>query len=295
MIVMLYTIVRPTSTFMSAGTITVVCTTSIIADTVKQIGHDRVSIYTLMGPGVDPHTYRAKESDVHRIAQADVIFYNGLHLEGKMAHMFQQLATRQRVIAIADALADDDRMMTSQEGVYDPHLWHNVRLWIKVANCMCQTLSAIDPEHAAEYAAHATEYIHQLEDLDTWVRRSIEKIEPSSRILITAHDAFGYFGNEYGMRVEGLQGISTDAEISVYDITSLTDIIITNRIKAIFVESSIPKKSLIAVQHAVRARNWEVSLGDELYSDALGDPATDAGTYLGMIRHNVTSIVRGLG
>lgn len=291
---LLYIIIRPTSSLSRSDAISIVCSTSIIADTVKQIGAHKVTVHTLMGPGVDPHTYRAKESDVHYIAQADVIFYNGLHLEGKMAHMFQHLASRQHVVPVAEAIAKHDLLMTSQDGVHDPHIWHNVRLWIHVARCICDTLSSVDPEHAWQYQTRGKEYIHQLETLDQWIRSSIEQIEPTRRILITAHDAFGYFGKEYGLRVEGLQGISTDAEISVYDIASLTDTIITHGIKSIFVESSIPKKSLIAVQHAVRARGREVALGDELYSDALGDPSSPAGTYIGMIHHNVSSIVHGL-
>ena len=271
--------------------IRILCTTSMITDTVKQIGGDCVEVHGLMGPGVDPHLYKAREGDVHRLAQTHIIFYNGLHLEGKMATILESMQQYTPSIALGKAL-DPKELITFDTGICDPHIWHDVQLWIQVVRTVSATLAEHDPKHSNYYQQNTNNYIAQLTDLNTWIQHHIDTIPEHQRILITAHDAFSYFGKRYGMQVIGLQGISTDAEISTNDIQQLVDLLVEKQIKAIFVESSIPKRSLQAVQQAAAARGWPIILGDELYSDALGND--DASTYIGMIKHNVRAIVNGL-
>ncbi len=274
---------------------TIVCTTSIIADAVKQIVGDTYTIISLMGPGIDPHLYRAKESDIHKLAQAKIIFYNGLHLEGRMAHILEKMNSYTTAIAVSNALGPHERMASPDFPTnYDPHIWLDVALWMRVIRYITQVLCTHDPQHTAMYEHNAHICLEELQTLDAYVRRRIAQIPENARILVTAHDAFGYFGKAYGVRVVGLQGMSTQTETGLYDIAALVDFIVEHKIRALFTESSIPTQSINAVQQAALARSWHVAMGPTLYTDALGTQESGAETYVGMIRHNVDGIVKSL-
>jgi len=272
----------------------ILCTTSIIGDTVKQIVGDTAEIYTLMGPGIDPHLYKAREGDVHRLAHADIIFYNGLHLEGKMVHVLHQINSYTRSAAVADALKPEQLLSAGVGDTYDPHIWHDVICWIQVVEYITATLCSRMPEYSAKYEKNSRIFSAQLHELDKYIKSKIAAIPESQRILITAHDAFGYFGKRYGMQVVGLQGVSTDAEISTSDVQNLVDYLVANQVHAIFIESSIPKRSIQAVHNAAAARDWYVIIGEELYSDAIGDAESSANSYSTMIKHNIDAIVQAL-
>ena len=281
----------------SDRTIRVVTTTSMIADLVGIVGGERVEVDGLMGPGVDPHLFKASAGDVARMAGADVIFYNGLHLEGKMTEVFEQM--RQRglpTIAVAeDGVADSlRRESTLFQGNYDPHVWFDVALWNDVTRYVQQQLAELDPAHTATYAANAEAYLAELEALDAYVREQAARVPEAQRVLVTSHDAFGYFGRAYGFEVRGLQGISTATEAGTADVQAVAEMVATRRIPALFIESSVSPRGIEAVREAVRARNFEVVIGGTLYGDALGEPGTPVGAYLGMVRHNIDTIVTAL-
>ena len=264
-------------------------------DSMKTIAGDFVDSKALMGPGVDPHLYRATESDVLALAKADIIFYNGLHLEAKLGDVLKDMADRSQVVAVSDSISKDLlRMPKEFEGVYDPHIWFDIRLWMKVLNSIELALISADPKNKASYQANAQRYRKELEALLTFVYSYVEQVPNAQRVLVTAHDAFGYFGEAFGFEVYGLQGISTQAEAAIYDVNQLASFIANRKIPAIFVESSISKRQIIAVQEAVKAKGWQVAIGGELFSDALGAKGTPEGTYIGMLTHNVTTIVNGL-
>ncbi len=275
----------------------VVCTTSMITDAVKKIGGDLIEVHGLMGCGVDPHIYRATEGDVRRLASADIIFYNGLYLEGKMSELFKKMRSSTTTVAVADAIPSTELLMLPDaHGTYDPHVWFDVQLWQYVAATIRDTLIAVDTDeiHHINYIQRAQSYLHELTMLHEYVMKKSMQIPETQRILVTAHDAFGYFGRAYNFQVIGLQGISTDADISTRDIQQLVEFIILHKVPTLFVESSIAHRTLHAVQYATQARGWQVHIGGELFSDALGNPNTQAGTYIGMVRHNVDTIVKGL-
>ena len=272
-----------------------VATTTLVADAVREVGGDRVEVVTLMGPGIDPHLYKASEGDVLRLASADIIFYNGLHLEGKMGTVLARVSERVPAVAIAEQIDPSLlRRPPEFEGAYDPHIWFDVRLWMLAVEAVRDGLMGVDPTHAAVYQANAARYLAELDELDRWVRAQVATLPPERRVLVTAHDAFGYFARAYGFEVYGLQGVSTAAEAGIADVQALTELVITRRIPAIFVETSVSPRFIEAVQEAVRARGFAVAIGGQLYSDALGDPGTQAGTYVGMVRANVETIVRAL-
>lgn len=281
----------------SNRTIRIVTTTSMLADLVRTVGGERVEVAGLMGPGVDPHLYKASEGDVARMAGADVIIYNGLHLEGKMTEVFEQMNRRNiPTIAVAEGGVPDSlrRQSALFTGNYDPHVWFDVSLWMRVVRYVEQRLATMDSTHAPAYAANAQAYLGELEALDAYVREQIEHVPEQQRVLVTSHDAFGYFGRAYGFEVHGLQGISTASEAGTADVQDLAEMVATRRIPAMFVESSVSPRGIEAVRAAVRARNFEVVIGGTLYGDALGEAGTPAGTYLGMVRHNIDTIVAAL-
>jgi manganese/zinc/iron transport system substrate-binding protein len=271
----------------------VVATTSMIADLAREIGGDRVEVVGLMGPGVDPHLYNASEGDVGRMAAADLILYNGLHLEGKMVDVLDRMGDR--AAAVTDAI-DRSRLFTppEYEGNYDPHIWMDVSMWKQAAGTVADRLAALDSAHAEGYRQRATSYQAELDSLDAYVRSQVERVPTSQRVLVTAHDAFGYFGRAYGFDVRGLQGISTATEAGTADVQRLAAFVAEREIPALFVESSVPARSIEAVREAVRARGHDVEIGGNLYSDALGGADSGAETYEGMIRHNVDTIVGAL-
>lgn len=281
---------------LSGRPIRAVATTGMVADLVGNVGGERVQVTTLMGPGVDPHLFVPSEGDVNRLSGADLIFYNGLHLEARMAEVLGRMSGRVTTVAVAEGI-ERGRLLAPPgfEGTYDPHVWFDVALWQLATDRVRDALAERDPASAETYRANAAAYQGQLQELDRYVRGRAESIPASRRVLVTAHDAFGYFGRAYGFEVRGLQGISTAAEAGAADVQELAQLIAERQIPAMFVESSVPPRAIEAVQEAVRARGWEVKIGGELYSDALGPRDSSAGSYVGMVRHNIDTIVAALG
>jgi manganese/zinc/iron transport system substrate-binding protein len=273
-----------------------VATTGIVADLVKNVGGERVEVVALMGPGVDPHLYKPTAGDVRRLEAADIIFYNGLELEGRMAEVFVKLARSGKpTVAVTEELPIDAlREPEEFEGKYDPHVWFDVSLWRQAAKTVARQLTSLDPASGQIYARQLAAYDAQLADLDRYVQQQAATLPPARRVVVTAHDAFGYFGARYGFEVRGLQGVSTAAEASAADVRELAAFLCARGIKAIFVESSVPPATVEAVQRAANATGCSVTLGGELYSDALGPADSPAGTYVGMIRANIDTIVRAL-
>ncbi|MGQ0793384.1 MAG: metal ABC transporter solute-binding protein, Zn/Mn family [Deltaproteobacteria bacterium] len=281
---------------LSSRPIRVVTTIAQIADAAQVIGGKRVQVSSLMGPGVDPHLYKASAGDVTLMAQADVIFYNGLHLEGKMAEVFEQMQKRAvRTVAVADAVSRSSLLSPPEfEGNYDPHIWFDVALWMSAVEKVRDELIQMDAENAQTYRQNAEAYLAELKATDEYVKAQAARLDPSRRALITAHDAFNYFGRAYGFEVKGLQGISTATEAGAGDVQRLADFIVEREIPAIFVESTVPQRYIEAVQAAVKSRGFEVKIGGSLFSDAMGNPGTPEGTYIGMVRHNINTIVSAL-
>ena len=288
------------STGASAGRLQVVTTTSLVGDLARQIGGADIDVQSLMGPGVDPHLYRARESDVARMVGADLILYTGLHLEGKMGEVLEGVARRGiGVEPVAETIGEDALIaatgtIATSGGTYDPHVWMDVTLWRRVAVAVADALAAADPAHEAAFRARSLAYDARLDSLDAYVRTRIAELPPERRVLVTAHDAFNYFGKAYGVDVRGLQGISTATEAGTADVRALAEFVAETRLPALFVESSVSPRAIEAVRAAVRARGFEVRIGGSLYSDALGGPGSGADTYVGMIRANVDTIVDGL-
>ncbi len=276
----------------------VVCTTGMVADMVKNIGGRHVAVRAMMGPGVDPHLYKASPHDVRMLTSADVVFYNGLHLEGRLSDLLEKLNRWKPAYAVSDGLKHSDpaslRHMPGTEGVYDPHVWFNVALWARCAEYAAERLAALDPERADDYRRNAEDYVAKLKALDEECRKRLAEIPKERRVLITAHDAFGYFGDAYDVEVHGLQGLSTIAEADLGGVNEIIDLLVTRRIKAVFVESSVPIKNIRALVEGCAARGHKVTIGGELYSDALGPEGTPEATYLGMVEHNLRTIVEAL-
>ena len=273
----------------------IVATTGMIADAVMNIVGDSAEVLSLMGPGVDPHLYKVTQSDIKKLMNADVILYNGLHLEGKMGEILEQMGERKPVIAISEGLTKKQLRATSEfQGNYDPHIWFSVQNWSDVVQFIGKNLAKIDKDHASFYKANTTQHVEELTDLHSWTKEQIKMISEQQRVLITAHDAFGYFGRAYGMKVKGLQGLSTAAEYGLKDVTNLVDYISENKIKAVFVESSVSDRSIKAVMEGCKNKKHNVVIGGTLYSDAMGAANTPEGTYIGMVKYNVTTIVKAL-
>lgn len=274
--------------------LTVVTTTTIIADVVRELSGDLVEVQALMGPGVDPHLYKASAGDVKRMANADMVVYNGLHLEGRMGEVFENI--KDKIIFSANENIDESILLDfeTNPGYYDPHVWFDVQIWKGATQRIAQGLKELDPDNAGAYDENLARYLGELDALDQYVRDRTEELAPEERILVTAHDAFQYFGSQYGFDVRGLQGISTDAEAGTSDVRNLADFIVEKQIKAIFVESSVPRKNIEALQEAVKAKGFDVEIGGELYSDSTGDVGTDAETYIGTVKENIDVIVDAL-
>ncbi|MBX2970543.1 MAG: zinc ABC transporter substrate-binding protein [Cyclobacteriaceae bacterium] len=273
----------------------IVATTGMIQDAVKNIAGEHAHVEALMGPGVDPHLYKATQGDLKKLTEADMVFYNGLHLEGKMGEVLEKLSRIKPVLAVAASLPDSILLeVEGFEGITDPHIWFDVALWMEAVKTIQRYLIEIDGEHKLYYDSAARAYTAQLDSLHHAVKTQLLTIPEEQRVLITAHDAFGYFGRAYNIQVRGLQGISTVAEFGLRDVTELVDFIIQRKIKAIFVESSISPKSIQAVEEGCKQKNWQVKIGGNLYSDAMGNPGTQEGTYIGMVHANVKTIVEAL-
>lgn len=273
----------------------IVTTTGQVADMVANVGGDRVQVRALMGPGIDPHLYKASARDVERLRSADIIFYNGLHLEAKMGEVIEQLGRNKPVLAVGEAV-DPARLISPDafQRSHDPHIWFDVELWSQAIPAVVAILSEKDPTHADEYRERGAEYTAQLAELNVYVTQQLETIPPQQRVMITAHDAFNYLGRAYGLEVRGLQGISTATEAGTRDVQELAAHIAELKIPAIFIESSVSPRAVNAVKEAVKSRGFEVVIGGEIFSDALGDKDTPAGTYIGMVRYNVDTITAAL-
>ncbi|MBN1516756.1 zinc ABC transporter substrate-binding protein [Candidatus Sumerlaeota bacterium] len=272
-----------------------VSTIGQINDAITIIGGDRVEAIGLMGAGVDPHSYKASAGDLRKMSRADVIFYNGLHLEAKMGDVLEKLADSKRVTTVTQGIPEDKLLTVDNvSGYHDPHIWFDVPLWMETVRAVSGTLCAMEPEHAEEFKQRAEAYLEQLAELHQYVQDKAAELPEQQRILITAHDAFRYFGRAYGFKVMGLQGISTEAEAGTKDVQDLAKFVAENKIRAIFIESSVPERNIRAVTEAVRALGWEVKVGGELFSDALGEAGTEGGTYIGMVKHNIDTIVNAL-
>lgn len=273
--------------------IKVVATTGMVADLVRNIGGERVRVDQMMGQDVDPHLYRPNTADIAKLEQSDVIFYNGLHLEGKLGDTLSRLGDRIPSIGIGEYL-DPARLLTEEGDMVDPHIWFDVKLWSDAAVVVSDTLAAYDPTNAEEYRKRATDYRAQLDALDKETRSEIATIPKEKRLLVTSHDAFRYFGRAYDIEVRGVQGISTESEASVKDVESLVTLIVDRKVKSVFIESSVSPRNVESIMEGCRARGHRVTMGGQLFSDAMGETGTAEGTYIGMIRHNVKTVVNAL-
>lgn len=275
----------------------VVTTCGMVTDIVNKVVGTHGTVTGLMGEGVDPHLYKPTRNDVKQLIDADIIFYSGLMLEGRMTDTFSKVArTGKPVYAVTENL-DDAYLREPPElsGHWDPHVWMDVGAWSKCVRFVAEALSRFDPPHAEQYAQNADKYQAELQKLDDYTRTCIASIPVESRTLVTAHDAFGYFSRAYDIPVRSVQGISTESEAGVNDVNQLVDFLVENKLPAIFVESTVSAKNIQAVIEGAQQREWTVTIGGELFSDAMGKPGTYEGTYIGMIDHNATLITRALG
>lgn len=273
----------------------IVCTTTIIADAIQNIAQDTIELVTLMGPSIDPHLYKPVESDVLKIACADIIFYNGLHLEAKLAHLLEQLSQTQTTVAVSKDIPKSQLLAISTFNItFDPHIWFDIDLWIIAVKTMSTTLIKKYPKHTIFFKKNTNNYIKQLKNILTQTHAIMASIPQDKKIIITAHDAFSYFARQYNCSVIGLQGISTESTPGAYNLQKIINIICQQNIPAIFIESSLPIKNILAIQEGVAAQNKKVYLGGEIYSDALGPKNSSGDTYINMMLHNVNIITHAL-
>lgn len=273
----------------------VTTTIAQIADGIEHIGGEHVEVNSLMGPGTDPHLYKATQSDISLLQDADLIMYNGLHLEGKMLEVLEKMGEKTTVVAVGDSLEPSNLLADKDnQNAVDPHIWFDIDLWIEALTTAKDALIEVDPENKDDYEANAEAYFTELRELKAYATEQIHLIPEEKRVLVTAHDAFNYFGNAYDMEVMGLQGLSTDAEYGLGDVQHLVNTIADREINAVFVESSISERSINAVIEGAKEKGHTVSIGGELYSDAMGEEGTELGTYVGMYKHNVDTIVQSL-
>lgn len=283
------------STLQSPFTIVTTCT--MVTDVVKEIVGDKAEVIGLMGPGVDPHLYKPTRDDLALLTEADVIFYSGLMLEGRMADSFTKMSRNGTPCYAVTELLDEAYLLEPEEfdGHWDPHVWNDVQAWISATKAVAKSLGSLNPENANDYEQNAEQFAAKLEELDAYAKKSIASIPEKSRVLITAHDAFNYFARAYGIKVKAAQGVTTESEAAISDIQELVEYIVANEIKSIFVENIASDRNLQAVLEGAKAKGHNLEIGGELYSDATGKAGTYEGTYIGMIDHNITLITRKLG
>ena len=275
--------------------IQIVTTTGMIADIAQNIGKDKVQVQALMGAGVDPHLYKATPGDLRKLNDADIIFYNGLHLEGKMADTLEKMARNKPSVAVASEIPKQQLLTFAAAPEFpDPHVWFDVKLWMFAVEKTRDEMFKLDAGNGDFYKSNAAAYLKELQELHEYASKQIATIPKSQRVLVTAHDAFGYFGKAYNIEVKGLQGISTATEASLQDVQRVVKLLSARKVKAVFVESSVPRRTVEAVVAGSRAKGHEVRIGGELFSDAMGQSGTPEGTYIGMVRHNVDTIVKAL-
>ena len=273
----------------------IVTTTGMIEDAVKNIGGDSVKVEALMGPGIDPHLYKATQGDLQKLQEADLILYNGLFLEGKMGDILENMKRIKPVVAVAENIPEDELLTIPQyNNSYDPHIWFDVSLWKSAVMAIGEAMMDEDPANAAFFGENLQNYLQALDTLHQYVKRQISTIPRQQRVLITAHDAFGYFGRAYDIEVKGLQGISTLSEPGIRDIKELVDYAIEHEIKAVFVETSVSERAIKAVVEGAKQRGFDLEIGGNLFSDAMGQRGTPKGTYIGMVQSNVETIVEAL-
>jgi manganese/zinc/iron transport system substrate-binding protein len=273
----------------------IVCTTGMIKNAVENIVGDKAKIEALMGPGVDPHLYKATQGDLQKLQQADIIVYNGLFLEGKMGEILQKLKRKKTVIAMAELLPENSYINNTEfQGAYDPHIWFDVHIWKKAVHLLGEELIKTDSLNESAFRKQSKLFELQLDSLHKEVQSQISSIPESKKVLVTAHDAFAYFGRAYGVEVRGLQGISTLSEFGLRDVSNLVEFIVQNKIPAIYTETSVSEKAIKAVLEGCKSKGHDVVIGGSLYSDAMGEEGTFEGTYIGMVHANVEKIVGGL-
>lgn len=284
-----------------SGKLVIVATTGMIGDAIKNICGNSVELITLMGPGVDPHLFKPTPRDIDKLAEADIIVYNGLHLEGKMGEILEKVSRQKKVINLSEGIPKDLLLITNPDQVqeggeisYDPHIWFDIALWSKGVEHLGQEIAAFDTLNKVLYQKNLSNYLEKLKILHTFTKEKISEIPERQRLIITAHDAFNYFGRAYQIEVMGLQGISTVAEPGLKDISNLVDLLVSRKVKAVYVESSVSERAINAVIQGCLKRDHPIKIGGTLYSDAMGEAGTPEGTYEGMVRHNVKVIVEGL-
>jgi manganese/zinc/iron transport system substrate-binding protein len=276
--------------------IKVVATTGMIADAARQVGGDLVEVRALMGPGVDPHAYRQTRTDIVAMTQADLVLWHGLYLEAQMEGFMHDLAKKRKVVAVAEVLPKN--MLLAHDDYadkVDPHVWMNPNLWSRVVVGVRDALISVRPEAKATFEANAAAHLKDLAELAEYTTKALSSVPAESRVLLTAHDAFNYFGAAYGFEVLGIQGISTESEAGLNRVAELVDMLVSRKISAVFVESSVSDRNIRALIEGAAAKGHRVTIGGELFSDAMGEQGTYEGTYLGMIDHNATTITRALG
>lgn len=276
--------------------LSIVATTGMIADTARRIGGGHVEVRALMGPGVDPHAYRQTRTDITAMTRADMVLWHGLYLEAQMEDFLVNLDRRRTSVPVADAMPAE--LLISHEeydGRFDPHVWMVPALWVNVARRIAQVLAEAKPEAAEDFAANLTAFETELAALQTYGETVLASVPESARVLLTAHDAFGYFGRAFGYEVIGIQGISTESEAGLNRISSLVDMLVERKIGAAFVESSVSDRNIRALIEGAQAQDHQVTIGGELFSDAMGADGSYEATYIGMIDHNITTIARALG
>ncbi|WP_234987240.1 metal ABC transporter solute-binding protein, Zn/Mn family [Bacillus sinesaloumensis] len=277
----------------SEKTIQVVTTIAQIGEPMQVIGGDKVKVTSLMGPGVDPHLYEATQGDISTLQDADIIFYNGLHLEGNLGEIFEKLKETKPVFAIGETISEG-QLLRDEEGAIDPHIWFDLDLWKEALESATDELKELSPDDASYFEENKQDYFSQIDELKEEAIEKMASIPTEQRVLVTAHDAFGYFGRMYDIEVVGLQGLSTEDEVGLSDIQSTVDLLLEKQVPSVFVESSINQNSIKAVIEGAAKKGLDVTLGGELFSDAMGQAGTEEGTYLGMYHHNVNTVFEGL-
>jgi manganese/zinc/iron transport system substrate-binding protein len=277
------------------GPIHIVTTTGIIEDVVTEIVGDSADVSAIMGPGTDPHIYKPAPSDIELLEEADVIIANGLHLEGKMAEMLEKYSKEKPVLIVADGISEEDIIKSADfDDAHDPHIWFDTRIWMDGMRYITSELGKIDTNASEYYMENFTVYEERIAEMDEWIFEEISSLDSTSRTLITSHDAFSYFGRRYKIEVKGIQGISTLSEVGLKDVAEMVDFVIENEINSIFVETSTSDKTAQSIVDGAKDKGYELKLNGPLYSDALGEPDSEGGTYIGMIKENVRIIVEGL-
>jgi manganese/zinc/iron transport system substrate-binding protein len=282
------------ATFKKSYPMKVGATVGMVADIVREVAKEKAAVKNIIGSGIDPHVYNPTRSDVATLLKSDIIFYSGLLLEGQMAEILVKVSRKRPVYAVTELLKGDYLIQNVQTNHHDPHVWMDVNGWMKAVEVVADALSTFDPPNREYYFKNAKQYLEQLQQLNDYAKRVIASIPEKQRVLVTAHDAFNYMSRAYGIEVLGIQGISTESEAGIKDINRIVDIIVSRGIPSVFVESSVSDKNVKALIEGAASRGHLVTIGGELYSDAMGPPGTYEGTYIGMIDHNVTVIAKAL-